>query len=105
MRVYIAGPITDVPDYEMKFKEAEQFIKDNGGIPINPAAATRQMASYGDEFAHAEYMKVTMPLLSLCGCIYLLKGWEKSRGAKQELRWALENGLEVIVQNGNNNNT
>lgn len=34
-----------------------------------------------------------------CDAIYLLKGWESSKGSKKELAEALANGLEVILEN------
>lgn len=36
-----------------------------------------------------------------CDAIYLLKGWESSRGAKRELAEALAHGLTVIQEGAN----
>jgi hypothetical protein len=35
-----------------------------------------------------------------CDAIYLLRGWENSRGAKKELSEALANGLQVMQEGG-----
>ena len=36
MKLYIAGPITGVPDYEERFKKAEEDLKAMGHTVINP---------------------------------------------------------------------
>lgn len=36
MKLYIAGPITGVPDYAERFKRAEEDLKAMGHTVINP---------------------------------------------------------------------
>lgn len=48
---------------------------------INPAKATAEMPA---ETSWEEYMGVALSLLATSDAIYLLKGWENSRGAKIE---------------------
>lgn len=37
MKIYIAGCITDNPDYKEQFKQAEERLKAQGHTVINPA--------------------------------------------------------------------
>jgi hypothetical protein len=43
-------------------------------------------------------MNECMPAVEKCKMIYLLKGWEKSRGARQELKRAIELSLDIVQQ-------
>ncbi len=36
-----------------------------------------------------------LAILKRCDAIYMLQGWERSPGAKIELEYALDNGLEI----------
>ena len=39
-----------------------------------------------------------LEILRRCDAIYMLNGWEKSTGAKNELKEAGKNGLEIIFE-------
>jgi len=97
-RVYISGPITDNPTFREDFARAEKYLKEEGYCPINPAEATRQIAESGSEYSHDEYMEICIPFVRMASKIYLLKGWENSRGAKKELSVALHRGMDVLVE-------
>ena len=43
-------------------------------------------------------MAADIAALNSCDVIYLLRGWQSSRGAKKELEVALRNGLKVMLQ-------
>ena len=47
-------------------------------------------------------MKAELAAIPHLDAVYLLKGWERSEGAREELRVALENKLIVMVE-GNEN--
>ena len=49
--------------------------------------------------AHA-VMDADLAAVRSCDAIYLLRGWESSRGAKKELAEALAHGLQVIQEGG-----
>lgn len=44
-------------------------------------------------------MRADIALLLGCDCIYMLRGWELSKGAKLELDVASSCGLEVMFEN------
>lgn len=68
MRVYISGPITGVEDYKERFAKAEQELKEQGHIVINPAKVDETYP----EFDYEDYMEVDLCLLNLCEAIYML---------------------------------
>ena len=43
-------------------------------------------------------IEAELAALAKCDAIYLLQGWEDSRGAKRELWLALDKGLDVITE-------
>jgi hypothetical protein len=57
------------------------------------------MAKYRTRLARA-VMDADLAAVRSCDAIYLLKGWESSRGAKKELAEALSHGLQVMLEGG-----
>lgn len=93
MRVYISGPITGHKDYMLNFEDAETYLTEQGYIVFNPAAVNSQMPT---EITYEEYMEFDMKMLSMCDAIYLLEGWEQSRGANREYGYALAKSMVVM---------
>lgn len=46
----------------------------------------------------AIWLQGDLEILSRCDAIYMLKDWERSKGAKRELEVAIENNLEVLYE-------
>ena len=88
MRIYISGPITNVIDYKEKFARAEQNLKAKypDAEIINPTVLDKLPLTYD------EYMELDLRLLGMCEGIYMLKGWEDSKGANREYGYALAKG-------------
>ena len=77
MKIYISGPITNVLDYKEKFGQAEKHLKEkypNAEI-INPT-----MIVLPSSCTHEDYMKIDFMLLDLCDAIYMMPGWDLSKG-------------------------
>ena len=83
MKIFIAGPITGVPDYKQHFAAAEKRLRDAGHVTMNPATLAEN-----EGFDHADYMHVCFAMLRVCKGIYLLEGWRESKGACMEFNYA-----------------
>lgn len=91
MKVYIAGPISNNPEFKNQFKEVENKLKEIGKIVLNPATLPAGLSQQ-------EYMSICIPMLYCCDTIYLLKGWENSLGANIEKQLAEQAGMTVMYQ-------
>lgn len=93
MKVYISGPITGMPDFNRKaFAEAESYIMSSGHDAINP----HKVSPYREDWTWADYMRADLKAMLDCDTLYLLPGWEASRGACTEVRLARELGMKII---------
>lgn len=108
VKVYISGGITGIDPQECgeHFQKAEDFIRRNGWSPVNHQKMQAHLPE--EDTTHEEYMVVSLAELSICNGIYMLSGWEKSKGAKQEREAALRMNKFVLyednclVEGGNN---
>ena len=99
MRVYISGSITKDKGYYQRFLNAENHIKAQGFEVINPARIGKILPK---SFTHGDYMDIDYALLQKCDCIYMLKGFACSIGAKNELNYAIEHGIRILYQTNKN---
>ena len=90
MKIYIAGAITNNPNYEKQFREAEERLLEQGHAVINP------VKNLG--FDYKEYIDMGLNELMRCDAIYLMEGWEKSSGANLEYNYAITVGLQVFEE-------
>ena len=86
MRVYISGPITGVSDYMKKFELAEKELIEKGFAVVNQAKINYGMP---EDMTYEEYLEIDIRLIDLCDAIYMIRGWEMSRGANREYGYAL----------------
>lgn len=90
-RIYVAGPMTGLPEFNFPaFNAAAIELRTQGWHVENPAD---HGVIEGAEWA--DYLAYDLTRLGTCGAIYLLPGWEKSKGAVLELQIAHQLGLEV----------
>ena len=127
MRIYISGKMTGVPDLNRPaFDAAEKRLTAQGHFVINPH---RISELFGTEEELADSFKIfyaiegkdnyilkeeldrraslarsvmdaDLAAVRSCDAIYLLRGWETSRGARKELAEALAHGLTVLQEGG-----
>jgi hypothetical protein len=86
--LYIAGPITDVPDYQQRFATATDQARAAGWQVINPAALPSGMTE-------AAYMDICCAFVRNCDAVLMLPGWEASVGANIEHDLAFKCGKRV----------
>ena len=131
MRIYLSGPITNIPDHNIPaFDAAEKRLTAQGHFMINPHRISELFgtaeelecsffALYELEKPQNAYttmsdldkaineacahraravMDADLAAVRSCDAIYLLRGWENSRGAKKELAEALAHGLQVMQE-------
>ena len=122
MKLYISGKITGLTEQEceLSFEKGEDYARSIGKDFINPfqAMKTRYWASKylplsmdgffnceaylispTDEDAWVKFMLADLAILmTSCDTIYMLKGWENSKGARIEHFTALEMGIQVIYE-------
>jgi len=93
MRVYLAGPMTGYSEFNYPaFNTKAAELREQGLEVFNPAESFNGDSSLGREV----YMRKDLEEILKCDAIYLLKGWEKSRGATLERLIAVELALEIL---------
>ena len=102
-RIYIAGPMTGLPDLNRaEFLKAVDLIweKSKGtAIGFNPHRVADMLG--WDELTPLKTIADTLlGDLVDCDAIYMLRGWERSKGARAEHAVAVWIGLEIVYQGG-----
>ena len=98
-RIYISGPISNMPDWNFPaFNAAAKVYREAGFDVINPAEldGDKDPASLKWE----DCLRRDISALMLCDTICMLPGWSESRGAQLEHHVACELGFEVIYPVG-----
>lgn len=94
-KVYISGPITGTKDYLEKFEDIETalVLVHQGVEVINPAKVN---ANLPESTTWEEYMRMSLCMLSMCDGIYMMEGWQQSRGVNLEYAYAKGMGITVL---------
>lgn len=91
-RIYIAGPMTGLPDYNFPaFNEVAARLRAAGHRVENPA---ENGAPEGERYV--DYLRRALAQLLLCEEVRVLPGWQRSRGASLEVRIAQTLEMPVI---------
>jgi Domain of unknown function (DUF4406) len=93
-RIYIAGPMSGLPDFNYPaFHAAAQRLRDLGFNVENPADNPEPHCG-----SWLGYMRMAIRQLAQCDGVALLPGWESSRGARIEQQLATQLGLIVVPE-------
>lgn len=95
MKVYISGAISNrkFEDAQEHFRFAEDLLSLKGYDIINPMKLPHEHCG-----TWLEYMKEDIIALMDCEAIYMLKGWDLSRGALVEFNIAKELGYKIMFE-------
>lgn len=94
-KVYLAGPMTGLPDYNRPaFFAAEKVLQGYGHTVLNPAVLPNGLEYH-------EYIRISKAMLMCADSVYLLEGWENSNGAINERTLAIALNKIIEYQAGN----
>lgn len=93
--VYIAGKVTGL-DYnkaQRKFDNAAAYLELNGFVAVSPMDFVHPEATW------EEAMKISLNLLIQSDMIWMLPGWQDSKGATLEREIAMKTGIPFFEPN------
>jgi len=111
--IYIAGPMRGKPLFNFPaFDEAKAYLESWGWCVISPADLDRSIGFIPEilgpdydwtniekcNFSLMDTVDRDVAVLKKCDAIYMLRGWENSKGAKAEKALAEWIGLSVLHQ-------
>jgi hypothetical protein len=95
-RVYIAGPMTGLPEFNFPaFHAMAAVMRAEGWHVENPAEH-----GHVEGAEWADYLRFDIGRLSTCEAMMLLPGWSRSRGARLEVHIAKEIGMRMLLADG-----
>ena len=88
MKIYLSGPMTDLPDFNRpEFNRVAAILRAQGHCVFNPAETDYEPRKSFAEYCNWICLEADM--------IILLSGWQKSKGAMVELKLAEYIGVNV----------
>ena len=91
-RIYVSGPMSGLPDFNYPaFKEAAAALCRAGWDSVSPTETGQQ-----EGWTWEDYMRAAIALQVTCDFVYMLPGWEQSRGATIEHALAHVFGQRVM---------
>jgi len=97
MKIYIAGPMTGLPELNFPaFHAAAALFRSMGYEVVSPAELVPEPG-----IPWLECMRIDIAALIHCDAICMLRGWEKSKGARLENAIAEGLGMRVLLPAGN----
>lgn len=96
MILYVAGPMTGLPEFNYPaFNAAQSALEGLGHLVLNPTSAERHNPTPGTPQAWDWYMRHCLRMVLEVDGLALLDGWEGSRGASLEVTVARALDLDV----------
>lgn len=89
-RIYIAGPMSGLPDFNYPAFHTEAARLRALGFHVESPAENPKQESW------EAYMKQSIRQMLTCDAVFLMTGWEASRGAGIEYRLAVTVGMEIV---------
>ncbi len=117
MNTYVAGPMRGLPEFNFPqfhaaaahlraqghtvFNPAEKDVERHDGVDISVGNVTGSIDQAASQHGFSLRHALGDDLAWICAhadAIYMLKGWENSKGACAEMATAEALGLEIILQ-------
>lgn len=94
-KVYISGPIAgyDINERKLAFLKVQRMLETIGYQPVNPFDN-----GVPDDEHWRVHMKADIAMLVQCDAIYMMPGWELSKGCKLELDVATSCGIRLMLE-------
>lgn len=95
VKVYISGPITGI-DPELcraRFAAAKKELHQRGMEPVSPLEN-----GLPDDAPYDEHMKRDLEMLADCAIVYMLNGWERSKGCRIEFNTAIAAKKPILFE-------
>ena len=95
-RIYVAGPMTGLPDLNFPaFEAAAAILRAEGWHVENPSD---HGVVWGLDWQ--DYLRYDLGRLATCAAIYLLPGWSRSKGAMLEVNIARQLEMTILLAPG-----
>jgi len=101
--IYLAGPIRGVEDNNYNaFENAHELLEKQGWHVVNPLDLTYAFGTPSEVQSNPRLLRAVMDAelaaIPHLDAIYLLRGWERSEGARAELAVALAHGKQILLE-------
>ena len=103
--IYVAGPMTGLPKLNYpKFRRVTARLRCQGWDVVSPVEIGETMGLRGDSPDKQDaallrhVIDAELRALRSCDAIYLMDGWERSKGTLQELIIAVSYHLEIVLE-------
>ena len=100
--IYIAGQIRNEKNYRARFEAAHEWLEAMGWQVVNPIYLTEIFGTPTEVQSNPHLLRACMDAelaaIPHLDAIYLLRGWERSEGARAELKVAIEHGKQILLE-------
>jgi hypothetical protein len=105
-RIFISGPMSGFDNCNFAAFDAAAARINRQDTAVNPAAIVRALGYDGDDemygrdrdFFYKDIIHIMSTALQSCQQIYMLRGWERSKGARAEHALAEHFGLYILYE-------
>ena len=103
-RIYVAGPMTGIKDYNQQaFRNITDLLRSEGWEVISPVEMGEEIGLTPEALETSPdllkwLMDEELAAVDICDAIMLLWGWTTSKGARLELSRAIAGNLEIIYE-------
>lgn len=89
-KLYLSGAITNNPEYKKQFTRKYKELEEKY-IVLSPLFINANLE-------WKEYIHIDLAMIDVCDVVYMMKGWNDSRGAKIEEVYAQFKDKEIIYE-------